>query len=173
MSITYKPGPVRPSHAGGMTEAPAAGAAESVAADDPLTPPFRDKIAILVRDDLQTWQRLNVTAFLASGIAAAHPHLLGEPYGDADGAAYLSLLGMPILIFQASRDVLRQTRTRALARELPLAVYTRAMFDTGHDAANRAVVAAATGDDLDLVGLALHGPKNAVDKVVKGAILHP
>ncbi|HPF76508.1 MULTISPECIES: DUF2000 family protein, partial [Phycicoccus] len=28
-------------------------------------------------------------------------------------------------------------------------------------------------DRLDLVGLALHGPKNAVDKVVKGARLHP
>jgi len=27
-------------------------------------------------------------------------------------------------------------------------------------------------DALDLVGLALHGPKNAVDKVVKGARLH-
>ena len=35
------------------------------------------------------------------------------------------------------------------------------------------VVADVPSDRLDLVGLALHGPKNAVDKVVKGARLHP
>jgi hypothetical protein len=47
------------------------------------------------------------------------------------------------------------------------------MFRTGHDEANRAVVAAVATADLDLVGIALHGPKNAVDKVLKGAHLHP
>ena len=31
---------------------------------------FDTKIAIVLRDDLETWQKLNVTAFLASGVAA-------------------------------------------------------------------------------------------------------
>jgi hypothetical protein len=47
------------------------------------------------------------------------------------------------------------------------------MFATGHDADSRAVVAAVPGIDLDLVGLGLHGPRNIVDKIVKGARLHP
>ena len=38
---------------------------------------FDTKIAVVVRDDLEAWQRLNVTAFLASGIAA-NPDLLGS-----------------------------------------------------------------------------------------------
>lgn len=46
--------------------------------DDLLTPPFDTKIAVLVRDDLEPWQRLNVTAFLVSGVTAAHP----EPSGS-------------------------------------------------------------------------------------------
>ncbi|MCD4523482.1 DUF2000 family protein [Nocardioides sp. cx-173] len=138
-----------------------------------LTPPFDTKIALLVRDDLVAWQRLNVTAFLASGITAASPHLVGDPYADADGTAYLPLLGMPVLVFQAGGDILRAARERALRRGLPLAVYTSDMFRTGHDAANRATVAAVAGAGLDLVGLALHGPKSAVDKVTKGARLHP
>jgi hypothetical protein len=46
------------------------------------------------------------------------------------------------------------------------------MFATGHDAANRAVVAAVPGADLDLVGVAVHGQRNAVDKITKGAALH-
>jgi hypothetical protein len=138
-----------------------------------LTPPFDTKIAILVRDDLAVWQRLNVTAFLAGGIAAAHPQLIGEPYVDADGTPYLPLLGMPVMVFEGSKENLTAARERALRRSLPLAVFTADMFHTGHDEANRAVVRAVMGADLDVVGVDVHGPKNAVDKIVKGSTLHP
>lgn len=141
--------------------------------DDLLSPPFDTKIAIVVRDDLETWQRLNVTAFLASGIAAEHPWLVGEPYADADGTPYLRLLGMPVLVFVGGKEDLAAARERAVRRQLPVAVYTSDMFRTGHDAANRDVVRRVGAADLDLVGLALHGPRNAVDKIVKGCRLHP
>jgi hypothetical protein len=159
MSETYKSAARRVTDNEAMSELP--------------TPPFDTKIAIMVRDDLAAWQRLNVTAFLASGIAAAHPQLIGEPYVDADGTPYLSLLGMPVLVFEGSKESLTAARERALHRSLPLAVYTADMFRTGHDEANRAVVGAVMGADLDLVGVAVHGPKNAVDKTVKGCWLHP
>ncbi len=77
-----------------------------------MTVRFDTKIAIAVRADLQQWQKLNVTAFLASGIAAS----------------------------------------------------------TGED---RAVVRAVPAAELDFAGLAVHGPRNAVDKIFKGANLHP
>lgn len=140
---------------------------------DPLRPPFANKIAIVVRDDLQHWQRLNVTAFLSSAITAAHPELVGADYGDGDGVRYLRMLGVPVLVFTGSGEMLAAARSRAARRELPLAIYTRDMFATGHDAENRAAVSAVAGTDLDLVGVGLHGPKNAVDKVIKGSRLHP
>jgi len=62
---------------------------------------------------------------------------------------------------------------RAVGRGMAQAVYIREMFATGNDRDNRAAVAAVPRDELDLVGLAVHGPRNAVDKVVKGARLHP
>jgi hypothetical protein len=34
------------------------------------------------------------------------------------------------------------------------------------------VVRAVPAAQLDLVGLAVHGPRNAVDKILKGATLH-
>ena len=49
----------------------------------------------------------------------------------------------------------------------------RAMFETGHDAANCEVFAREPADAPDLVGLALHGPRKDVDKATKGAVLHP
>ena len=140
--------------------------------DDPLAPPLANKIAVVVRDDLEGWQRLNVTAFLASAVTAAHPELVGADYEDADGQRYLRMLGVPVLVFEGAGDTLAAARSRAVRRDLPLAVYSRDMFTTGHDAENRAAVRAVAGTELDLVGVGVHGPKNVVDKVVKGARLH-
>jgi hypothetical protein len=36
---------------------------------------FDTKVALVIRTDLEAWQKLNVAAFLASGIAAAFPDL--------------------------------------------------------------------------------------------------
>ena len=44
-----------------------------------MTVRFDTKIAIAVRADLQQWQKLNVTAFLASGIAASTGEVIGKP----------------------------------------------------------------------------------------------
>jgi hypothetical protein len=139
---------------------------------DALTPPFTSKIAVVVRDDLEAWQRLNVTAFLISALTAAHPELVGAEYEDADGQKYLPMLGVPVLVFEATNELLAAARARAVGRDMPLAIYTRELFSTGHDAANRAAVRGVSAAELDLVGIGLHGPKNAVDKVIKGARLH-
>ena len=133
---------------------------------------FPTKIAVVVRDDLPVWQRLNVCAFLVSGVAAAVPELIGEHYEDADGTKYLAMFGQPVLVFEASADVLTAAHTRAVSRDLPTAVFTKELFATGNDEDNRAAVRAVPRDALDLVGLAVHGPRNAIDKVVKGARMH-
>lgn len=131
------------------------------------------KLAVLLRDDLQPWQRLNVTAFLVSGVAATMPELVGEPYEDADGTTYLPMFGQPVLVYRGDGEVLARAHGHAVRRGLPLAVFTHDLFATGNDEDNRAAVRAVAGEKLDLVGLALHGPRNAVDKAVKGATLHP
>ena len=137
---------------------------------DPIR--FDTKIAVLLRDDLEPWQALNVTAFLVSGIAANDPGLIGEPYEDADGTAYLAMIRQPVVVFEGDADRLGSTHAKAVSRELAVAVYTREMFSTGNDRDNRAAVRAVARDELDLVGIAVHGPKNAVDKTFKGATLH-
>lgn len=136
------------------------------------TPIFDTKVALVIREDLAVWQKLNVAAFLATGIAAIAPEGLGEPYVDGAGRRYGRMLGQPMLVFAGDRDALRTAHRAALARELAIVPYVAAMFTTGHDAANRAVFAAGDPEDLDLVGLAVRGPKKAVDKALKGLSLH-
>lgn len=134
---------------------------------------FDTKVAILMLQDLAVWQKLNVTAFLATGIAAAAPEAIGEPYVDNAGRTHARMLGQPIMVFAAGADVLLRAYRQAIERGLTRAVYVRPMFSTGHDAANREVFLQEPADAPDLVGLALRGPKKDVDKAIKGASLHP
>ncbi len=134
---------------------------------------FDTKVAILVREDLAVWQRLNVTAFLATGVAGSAPQAMGDPYEDAAGRKFAALLGQPILVFAATAADLARARRVAIERGLILAVYVKAMFETGHDAANREAFRAEPSDAPDLVGLAIRGLRKDVDKATKGAKLHP
>jgi hypothetical protein len=43
---------------------------------------FDTKIVVILRDDLASWQKLNVTAFTISGIAGTE-QIVGENYVDA------------------------------------------------------------------------------------------
>ena len=141
----------------------------------PETAPVRfdTKIAVLLRDDLLTWQRLNITAFLVSGIGTAVPETIGQPYADADDLAYLPMFRQPVLVFEGSKELLTAAHRRAVSRGIPLSVFTSDLFATTNDRDNRAAVRAVSQDQLDLVGLALQGPKNAVDKILKGSRMHP
>ena len=133
---------------------------------------FDTKIAIVIRTDLAAWQKLNVAAFLSSGIAAAFPGCIGEPYQDGSGTPYLSLIGQPILIYGADGPALTRALERALARGVTPAVYTEDMFKTTHDAANRDAVRAVQRADLDLVGLAMRAERKVIDKIVNGLKFH-
>jgi hypothetical protein len=134
---------------------------------------FDTKVAVVVRDDLAGWQRLNVVAFLVSGVVAgAGERVVGEPYEDADGQRYLPMLVQPVLVFEASGSKLATVQGRALGRGVPVAIYTAELFATGHDAANRAAVRAVPTSQLDLVGLALRAPHKEADGVLRGLKRH-
>jgi hypothetical protein len=133
---------------------------------------FDTKVALIVRDDLAVWQRLNVAAFLATGIASAAPDAMGEPYVDANGHRYGNMLGQPMLVFEADLAGLRAAHRVGIERQVTMLPYVFAMFATGHDEANRQVFLVENPDSMNLVGLALRGPKKAVDKATKGLSLH-
>jgi hypothetical protein len=134
---------------------------------------FDTKIAIAVRADLAPWQKLNVAAFLSSGVAAGVPETIGKPYEDGSGNQYLEMFRQPVLCYAAEGALLATVRERAYGRGLATAVYTEDLFATDNDDDNRAAVRAVDAAGLNLVGVAVYGPRNVVDKVLKGASLHP
>jgi hypothetical protein len=134
---------------------------------------FDTKIAVLLRDDLEVWQRLNVTAFLVSGIGKRNPEVIGEPYADADDTKYLPMFRQPVLVFEAGKETITRCHERAVSRGVAMSVFTADLFTTGNDRDNRAAVRTVRRSSLDLAGMAVYGPRGAVDKIVKGARMHP
>lgn len=134
---------------------------------------FDTKIAIIIRDDLATWQKLNVTAFLTSGIIAQAPAIIGKAYRDAADNVYNPMSIQPIVVLTADQETLRTIHRRTLERNVTASAYIEEMFATSHDAANREVFARFTPDNAKLVGLALRSDKKIVDKICKGAKMHP
>jgi hypothetical protein len=133
---------------------------------------FETKIAIVLRDDLAPWQALNVTAFLATGLVAKGPDLIGEPYVDRDGNRYNPMSVQPMIVLSADAETLRKIHGRVLERGIAASAYIEEMFATGHDAANRAVFAEFAPADAKLVGLAFRAEKKIADKITKGARMH-
>ncbi|MDP9589500.1 DUF2000 family protein [Shinella sumterensis] len=133
---------------------------------------FDTKFAVVLREDLEVWQKLNVTAFLSSGIIGQKPDLIGEAYRDAAGHVYNALSVQPIIVLSADGATLSKIHARALERAVPASVYIEEMFSTGHDEANRAVFATFGPGDAKIVGIAMHADRKTVDRITKGARLH-
>lgn len=131
------------------------------------------RVAVVIRDDLETWQRLNVAAFLTSGLGTVWPELVGQAYEDASGVKYNPMLVTPVLVFAADPARLRRAFDRAQTRGLKVTVYTDELFSTGNDVDNRAALAAVATEDLQLAGFAVAGERRTVDKALDKLRLHP
>ena len=133
---------------------------------------FDTKIAFAIADDLATWQKLNVVAFLSSGVIGATENIMGETYVDGSGANYSPLCVQPMMVLTAGRARLNTFVQRANQRGVPVALYIEDMFATGHDAANRETVMAYASEDLPVVGIGVRAERKIVDKILKGAKMH-
>lgn len=134
---------------------------------------FDTKIAIVLRNDLASWQALNVTAFLTTGIAAAAPEIIGEPYIDRAGNRFNPMAIQPMIVLVTDAETIAKIHRRAIDRGIKGSAYIEEMFATGHDAANRAAFAQFDPEDAKIVGLAFRDDKRVIDKIIKGTKMHP
>jgi hypothetical protein len=129
---------------------------------------YPTKTALVIRNDLAAWQKVNVAAFISGGLAHKFPEMIGEPYRDAEAVLYTPLIREPVFVYGADADAMRRTYERARNRNLDFAIYTEPLFKTSNDQDNRASVAACTREALDLVGLGFHAERKIIDKLING-----
>lgn len=131
---------------------------------------FETKIKVLLADDLLPWQELNVTSFLMSGIATQD--IVGLPYKDASGQEYLPMSQQPIMVYSGTRDRIKEVLKKSVEKGFKTAIFTQELFNTFNDEDNRAAVEKIPTNELNLVGIAVIGKKNQVDKLFKEIHLH-
>jgi hypothetical protein len=133
---------------------------------------FDTKIAVVLQNDLEVWQKLNVTAFTISGVVGTVEGIMGEAYEDASGVKYLPMIVQPVLIYEAGSERLRTIYNRAHSRNVSFSVFTEDLFATRDDKANRDAVKAVVSNELRLVGMAMRAERGIIDKIFKGVSLH-
>lgn len=134
---------------------------------------YDKKIAIVVQNDLPTWQKLNIVSFLTSGIAINFKETHGEDLVSKDGKKFLPFLKHPIVIYKAdAKENLKRVFDRAMDRELNIGVFTKQLFDTRMGEENVAEISQHTAADLDLVGLIVYGDNKKVNKALDGLKFH-
>jgi len=94
--------------------------------------------------------------------------VIGEPYADADGDGVPADVPAARLVFTGGKEALAASHDRARQPWPRLGGLHRGPLRHGQRRDNRAAVRAVRRNDLDLVGLAVYGPRNFVDKVTKG-----
>ena len=135
---------------------------------------YDKKIAIIIRNDLLIWQKLNVTAFLASSVAIKFEETHGKAFVTASGSEYLPFIKHPILIYKADTDAdLRRAFTRAKERDLNIGIYTNPLFNTKNEGGNLIEIAKYSDDQQELAGIIIYGENKKVDKALNNLKFHP
>ncbi|MFS4470335.1 DUF2000 family protein [Chryseobacterium sp. T20] len=134
---------------------------------------YDKKVAIVIKDDLLPWQKLNVVSFLAGSIAIEFPETHGEKFVTADHEEFLAFIKHPTLIYKADNtEKLQRAFRRSRDRELSIGVYTQQLFATRSGEENVLEIAKHPADHLDLVGIIVYGENKKVDKALDGLKFH-
>ena len=132
-----------------------------------------NKIAIVIKNDLLSWQKLNVASFLAGSIAIKFPETHGKPFINASESEYLPFIKQPILIYGADElSQLKRAFSRARQRDLHIGIYTKPLFSTKNETENHIEMKKCTDENQDLVGIAIYGEKRKVSKALDGLKFH-
>jgi hypothetical protein len=134
---------------------------------------YDHKIAIVILNELASWQKLNVAAFLASAVAIRFPQTHGKSFVNASGSEYLPFVKHPILIYKAENDSqLNRAFNRAKERQLNIGIYTKPLFATKNEEENLVEIAKHGDAQQELAGICIYGENKKVDKALDGLKFH-
>ena len=134
---------------------------------------YENKIAIVIKNDLESWQKLNVASFLASSVAIQFPDTHGKPFINASKSDYLPFIKHPILIYKADTDAeIKRAFNRAKERELNIGIYTASLFATKNEEENLIEIAKYKDDEQNLVGIVVYGDSKKVNKALDSLKFH-
>ena len=134
---------------------------------------YDKKVAIIIKDDLLPWQKMNVVSFLTSSVVIRFPETHGGEFITSDHVKFLPFMKHPILIYKADTpEKLQRAFQRARDRDIAIGIYTNPLFATKSGEENVLEIASHSVNDLDLAGIIIYGENKKVDKALDGLKFH-
>lgn len=123
------------------------------------------RFVIVVDEALAPGLAANAAAVLALTLGARVPAIVGASFADRDGDEHPGLVDRGLPILRAPGDALPDLRSRALAAALDVIDMPSFGQQTNDYDDFRARVGQTAAADLRYLGVLVHGPKRAVNKL--------
>jgi hypothetical protein len=129
------------------------------------SPAALPRCVVVLDEALPAGLAANAAAVLALTLGATVPGLLGPELVDADGERHPGLIPQGLPILAAPHETLPELRRKALAADVGVIAFPVAgQQTTDYEEFRRHVAAVATAE-LAYLGILLHGPRRAVNKL--------
>lgn len=130
-------------------------------------PQVPDKCAVVLAEHLPTGLAVNAASVLSVTLGARVPGLVGGDVEDADGVTHPGVIRIPLPVLVAPADRISQLLTVAAADpDVFFATFSSlAQSCRTYDEYVERMGATAT-EEVELVGIALFGPRKKLDKLV-------
>jgi len=125
-----------------------------------------NKMVVVIAAEAPVGVALNTAALLGVGLGHHHDDVVGPDTADASGAPHAGMCAHPIPVLRASAEQLHDLHTQAAARD-------EVKVHDMHQIAQRArtyeqmstTLSGTKPEDIEYLGLALYGPRSAVDSL--------
>lgn len=126
------------------------------------------KIVLVLREDLSRAHAANAAAVLGLALGGRLTDSVAPDGPDASGASHAGLNPVPVPTLAASGDQLAQLYAAAVAREdLTVVGFNEVARRSRTYPEYEEALAATPSEEIDYVGVILHGPRNQVTKLTK------
>ena len=130
---------------------------------------FSQKMVIVVRNDLPSWQVLNAAAHASAylGNRLGQNFSTGEHFVSKEGTRYPRNAQYAIVVLSAKPGQLAGLAEQARNSKLEFISFVREMIETTDDAEIEATLSAKNDAEIDQLAIGIFGPKEEVGQITK------
>ena len=126
-----------------------------------------DRCVMVMNKELDSGHLANAIAVIALTIGQRHPYFVGDPLIDADGVSHPGLIPIGIQMLQCNGAKLKDLRMKAKEKGFDIVDFPRQGQETKNYAEFLQMMEAAHEEDIEYLGVAIIGKKNAVNRLTK------
>jgi hypothetical protein len=132
-----------------------------------------NKMVLVIADEAPVGVALNTAALLGVALGHHHEEVVGADTVDGSGGVHTGMCAHPIPVLRAAGERLQELRTQAVARD-GVTVHDMnqvAQRSRTYDQMS-ATISGTKAEDLEYLGLALYGPRAAIDSLTGALALY-